>query len=69
MGENFHILEFGETADNDVLYFESARDSIFSHDATEEITVYRELFEELRNISLGPKGSRDFLMKAADKIR
>jgi transcriptional regulator with XRE-family HTH domain len=69
MGENFHILEFGGTADNDVLYFESARDSIFSHDATEEITVYRELFEELRKISLGPKGTRDFLIEVADKIR
>ena len=43
--------------------------SIFSHDATEEITVYRELFEELRNISLGPKGTRDFLVEATDKIR
>ena len=69
MGENFHILEFGGSADNDVLYFESARDSIFSRDATEEVTVYRELFEELRNISLGPKGTRDFLVEATDKIR
>jgi transcriptional regulator with XRE-family HTH domain len=69
MGENFHILEFSGTADNDVLYFESARDSIFSHDATDEITVYRELFEELRKISLGPKDTRDFLVEAADKIR
>ena len=69
MGDSFHILEFDGTADNDVLYFESARDSIFSHDATEEITVYRELFEELRNISLGPKGTRDFLVEATDKIR
>lgn len=69
MGDSFHILEFGGSADNDVLYFESARDSIFSYDATEEITVYRELFEELRNISLGPKGTRDFLAEATDKIR
>jgi hypothetical protein len=69
VAENFHILEFGGTADNDVLYFESARDSIFSHDATEEITVYRELFEDLRNMSLGPKGTRDYLTEVADKIR
>jgi hypothetical protein len=69
MGENFHILEFGGTADNDVLYFESARDSILSHDTTEEITIYRELFEELRKTSLGPKGTRDFLEEVADKIR
>ena len=69
MAENFHILEFGGTADNDVLYFESARDSIFSHDATDEITLYRELFEDLRNVSLGPKGTRDYLNEVADKIR
>lgn len=69
IGENFNILEFGEAADNDVLYFESARDSIFSRDETEEITVYRELFEEMRKISLGPKGTRDFLLEVADTIR
>ena len=69
MAENFNILEFSEPGDNDVLYFESARDSIFSHDTTEEITVYRELFEDLRKMSLGPKGTRDYLIEAADTIR
>lgn len=61
MAESFSILEFDETSDSDVLYFESSRDSIFSHHETEEISVYRELFEDLRKISLGPRGTRDYL--------
>lgn len=68
MAENFNILEFGESADNDVLYFESARDALFSHDATEEITSYRELFEDLRRASLGPKGTIGYLSEVADTI-
>lgn len=69
VGENFQILEFGETADSDVLYFESVRDQILSYDATEEITTYRELFEDMRRVSLGPKGTRDYLTEVADTIR
>jgi hypothetical protein len=68
MAENFNILEFGP-ADNDVLYFESLRDSIFSHNETEEIITYRELFEDLRKASLGPKGTIRYLTEAADAIR
>ncbi len=67
MAENFNILEFGESADNDVLYFESTRDSIFSHVTTEEITIYRELFEDLRKLSLGPKGTLDYLIEVASE--
>jgi transcriptional regulator with XRE-family HTH domain len=64
MAENFTILEFDNESDNDVLYFESASDSLFSRDDAEEISVYRELFEGLRRASLGPAGSLGFLKKA-----
>ena len=68
LADNFNILEFAESADPDVLYFESARDLIFSHDATEEIVIYRELFEDLRSISLGPEGTHDYLIEVTDTI-
>jgi transcriptional regulator with XRE-family HTH domain len=68
MSDNFNILEFPGPTD-DVLYFESVRGAIFSYDATEEITLYRELFEDLRSLSLGPEGTRDYLIKAAGAIR
>ena len=68
MGENFSILEFRNVADSDVLYFESARDAIFSHDDAEEIAVNREMFEHLRKRSLGPEGSLAYLRKIADDI-
>jgi transcriptional regulator with XRE-family HTH domain len=60
MYENFSILEF-EGFGDDILYFESARDAIFSHDEAGEISTYRELFEELREASLGPEGTLEFL--------
>ena len=67
MGDNFTILEFSDPSDDDVLYFESVRDSIFQEDA-EEISIYRELFEELRKISLGKKKSLDYLVEIADTL-
>ena len=65
VAEDVNILEFDEPADSDVLFFESARDSIFSHDEAEEISIYRELFEELRKVSLGPEGTLDYLIKTS----
>jgi hypothetical protein len=59
--EPFIILEFPDPEDSDVLYLESSRDSIFSHDEAGEITGYREVFEQLRDISLGPADTLDHL--------
>jgi transcriptional regulator with XRE-family HTH domain len=68
MSNVFSILEFPGPSD-DVIYFEGVHESIFSRDVTEEVTLYRELFEELRSISLGPKGTLDYLVRAAHEIR
>jgi transcriptional regulator with XRE-family HTH domain len=65
MAEMFTILEFDNESDGDILYFESARDSLFSRDDAEEISIYREMFEGLRRASLGPAGSLGFLKKTA----
>jgi transcriptional regulator with XRE-family HTH domain len=65
MGENFVILEFSGPVD-DVIYFENVRDQILSHEKTEEMTSYRELFESLRKVSLGPEGTLDYLRKVGD---
>ena len=68
MYDTFNILEFPGPAE-DVMYFESFREAIFSHDSVEEVAAYRELFEDLRKSSLGPKGTLDYLIKAADETR
>jgi hypothetical protein len=62
--EPFIILEFPDHEDSDVLYLESSRDAIFSHDEVGEITGYREVFEQLRNISLGTTGTLEYLRDA-----
>jgi len=59
--EPFIILEFPNPEDGDVLYLESSRDAIFSHDEDGEITGYREVFEQLRNISFSPADTLDYL--------
>lgn len=66
--EPFIILEFHEPDDSDVLYLESSRDSILSHDEAGEITSYREVFEQLRDISLAPADSLALLASIADQI-
>ena len=48
-----------------MLYFENARDALFSHDDSEEVVLYQETFGDLRKISLGVKGSMEYL----DRIR
>ena len=66
--EPFVILEFHEPDDSDVLYLEGSRDSILSHDEAGEITGYREVFEQLRDVSLAPADSLAFLTSIADQI-
>ena len=56
----FVILEFPEAEDDDVLYLESPRGDLIHRDDPEEIVTYREIFEELRHMSLG-EGSVEFL--------
>jgi transcriptional regulator with XRE-family HTH domain len=58
--EPFIVLEFPESEDSDVLFIESSQDLI-SRDEAGEITRYREIFEDLRNISLGPGGTLRYL--------
>jgi transcriptional regulator with XRE-family HTH domain len=68
MLEPFLIAEFSDPDDGDVLFSETSRDTIFSHDEAGEITGYREVFEELRRISLGAAGTLSYLENLADQI-
>ncbi len=68
MGENFTLLEFSDPKDHDVLYFESAREAIFSQDNAQEIRIYCELFRHVRNASLGSAGTLEYLIKVSDTL-
>jgi transcriptional regulator with XRE-family HTH domain len=57
----FLIYEFPDAADDDVLYLEGRRGTLLSRDDAEEVVSFREEFERLREASLKPEGSRDFL--------
>jgi transcriptional regulator with XRE-family HTH domain len=68
LGDNFTMLEFSDAADTDVLYFEGFRETTFSHDEAEDLLVYREIFESLRSISLGRKGTLEYLTKISGEL-
>jgi transcriptional regulator with XRE-family HTH domain len=63
----FIIQEFPDPADVDVLYIEGPLGELISDE--HELTLhYRETFEELRRISLGPRKSLAFLKELADSL-
>jgi len=64
----FVILQFPDPADDDVLYLESARGDLVIRDDPEEVVAYREAFEELRGLSLGPERSTDYLVNLAGQM-
>jgi transcriptional regulator with XRE-family HTH domain len=68
MLESFVILEFPDPEDSDVLFVETSRDHIISHDEVGEISGYREVFEDLRRISLGPDGTLAYLTSLAKQV-
>jgi hypothetical protein len=68
MLEAFVILEFPDPEDSDVLFVETSRDLIVSHDEAVEISGYLEVFEHLRSISLGPDGTLAYLTNLAKRI-
>jgi transcriptional regulator with XRE-family HTH domain len=66
--EPFIILEFSDPEDSDVLYLESSKDAIFSHDEAGEITGYRMVFEQLLDISLSPADTISYLADLMNRI-
>jgi transcriptional regulator with XRE-family HTH domain len=61
MLEAFWVLEFPDPEDSNVLFVETSRDIIVSHDEAGEISGYLETFEELKSISLGSDGTLAYL--------
>ena len=64
----FVILEFPDPADDDVLYLENPLGEVISRDIPDEALAYREKFERLRELSLGPAGSVSHLDKLAHEL-
>ena len=65
---SFVIQEFPGPSDADVLYQEGPQGEEIRSDDPELITQYREIFEELRHLSLGPQGSLSFLDRLAKEL-
>jgi transcriptional regulator with XRE-family HTH domain len=63
----FVVIEFPDAEDDDVLYLENPQGDLVGRDYPEEVSEHREAFEALRDLSLGPEGSRDYLAKLADE--
>jgi transcriptional regulator with XRE-family HTH domain len=65
---SFVIQEFPDSADADVLYQEGPQGEELRSDDQELIAHYREVFEELRSLSLGPQDSLSFLNGLAKEL-
>jgi len=65
---SFSVLEFPDSGDDDVLYMESFRGDLISRDVPEEVLTYRQIFEQLRKMSLGPMDTIAFLGQMADEL-
>jgi hypothetical protein len=59
----FMLFEFPDAEDDDALYLEGPSESKWNRDDPEEISSFRERFEVLRELSLGPQGSVDLLRR------
>jgi transcriptional regulator with XRE-family HTH domain len=64
----FMLFEFPDAADDDALYLEGPSESRWNRDDPEEILSFRERFEVLRGLSLGPQGSRDLLSRLLGEL-
>jgi hypothetical protein len=64
----FVIYEFPDAADDDVLYQEIPSGDLLSRDDPEELLTFREYFERLREVSLGPQGAIDFLRELLHEL-
>ena len=68
MERRFVTLEFPDPSDDDVLYLETTLDEEIV-EQREEVLRYREAFEQLRKISLGPENSVSYLEKLVTEWR
>jgi transcriptional regulator with XRE-family HTH domain len=64
----FMLFEFPDAADDDALYLEGPSESRWNRDDPEEISSFRERFEVLRGLSLGPQGSVDLLHRLLEEL-
>jgi transcriptional regulator with XRE-family HTH domain len=65
---SFVIHEFPDDADDDTVYLENQQGEFLNRDDPDEILAYRERFERLRQLSLGPEGTESFLVKLVDEM-
>jgi Domain of unknown function (DUF5753) len=62
----FVIHEF--TAADEMLYLESPRGDVLGNEDADEIVSYHEDFDRLRQASLGPEGTIDFLREVIAEL-
>jgi transcriptional regulator with XRE-family HTH domain len=61
----FKVIEFADPLDRDIVFLESPRGDIISDDPEGSLS-YREAFDKLGKVSLGPRDSLAFIARIAD---
>jgi hypothetical protein len=68
MQGSFMLFEFPDAEDDDALYLDGPSEIRLNRDDTEEISNFRDRFEVLRKLSLGPTGSIDLLRRLHSEL-
>jgi hypothetical protein len=68
MQGSFMLFEFPDAADDDAIYLEVQNDSKMNRDDPEETSRFRDRFEALRKLSLGPQGSIELLNRLITEL-
>ena len=68
MQGSFMLFEFPDAGDDDALYLEGPSEIRLNRDDAEEISNFRDRFEVLRELSLGPQGSIDLLRRLLSEL-
>jgi transcriptional regulator with XRE-family HTH domain len=64
----FKVIEFADPLDGDIVFLEGPKADILSDDPKEALS-YREVFDKLGKVSLGPKDSLALIARIADGMR
>jgi transcriptional regulator with XRE-family HTH domain len=64
----FHVMEFADDADDNMIFFENAQGNITVRDQPETVSLYTQQFSHLRDMSVIGTDANDFLQEIIKEI-
>lgn len=64
----FAIFEFADVRDADVVYLEGGPNTVFLREEEDQVVLYRDVLDRLRELSLSPRDSLDLVAAIVDDV-